>query len=535
MGITVEECLELEALRGAQIIAGTGGLNNMVSSVTVLEMNECKTRRPYVGNLLMITSFYAIKDDVLAQLEVVKTLHDVGYVGLVLYYVGMVLPSVDPMLIQVANERDFPLICMPTSGFENRYSDAITDIMAAVLRTHLNKEDYVKNLTQYISKFPPKLRTIDNLLRLLADKLRCTLLYTNVNYDLYSSAKWPMNLEINVGSLVEKIKSNPIIEGRKLLVGDTRAVYFECSPIYFENQNTMYLFFLSGEGACLTEEEKRQTVEILKLIHNFWNLKVENNKGHDFMAAIFNDNPMLVKMLALQLSVEPSRIQRLWVFHFINSDSMSNSQLRKVKKLMTTLKQFFDDYRINAVYDVFENHVVALIEASSYFEAAHPFADTFMRLARGENEKLILTHASRFSNISEIRDAYFMMQAHGEYAIKIYPTKYVLSNYEMTVVYKAKAIIDEGEMSVEKRMRVLKPLMVNGRHKNNELIVTLATFLLDARSSLNVTSRLLYLHNSTIKYRLKKIKDKLGFDITELPESYELYVALAVYRLVYND
>lgn len=39
-----------------------------------------------------------------------------GEVGIILYYVGLIMPEVDRRLIQLAEELDFVLICMPETS-----------------------------------------------------------------------------------------------------------------------------------------------------------------------------------------------------------------------------------------------------------------------------------------------------------------------------------------------------------------------------------------------------------------------------------
>ena len=61
---------------------------------------------------------------------------------------------------------------------------------------------------------------------------------------------------------------------------------------------------------------------------------------------------------------------------------------------------------------------------------------------------------------------------------------------------------------------------------------TLAVFLLDGESSVTKTAQLLYLHKNTVKYRIKRIADLLGYHPAKMPEAAALYQAVAVQRLL---
>ena len=51
----------------------------------------------------MITGFCSVADDVEAQCANIRRLAEAGEVGMILYYVGLIMPRVDPRLIRLAD------------------------------------------------------------------------------------------------------------------------------------------------------------------------------------------------------------------------------------------------------------------------------------------------------------------------------------------------------------------------------------------------------------------------------------------------
>ena len=57
---------------------------------------------------------------------------------------------------------------------------------------------------------------------------------------------------------------------------------------------------------------------------------------------------------------------------------------------------------------------------------------------------------------------------------------------------------------------------------------------MDCDSSVTRTAEALYLHKNTIKYRLQRISDLLGFRLGKMPETIDLYRSAAIYRLLHE-
>ena len=122
MSITVADVMKLPSMYGSEILAGHNGLNNPVESITVLEYGKLSdtldalfSNTQFSGNELLISSFANIQDDVKAQCENIRRYHATGASGIILFYVRIILPKIDPDVLDCCNELDFALICMPVS------------------------------------------------------------------------------------------------------------------------------------------------------------------------------------------------------------------------------------------------------------------------------------------------------------------------------------------------------------------------------------------------------------------------------------
>jgi DNA-binding PucR family transcriptional regulator len=76
------------------------------------------------------------------------------------------------------------------------------------------------------------------------------------------------------------------------------------------------------------------------------------------------------------------------------------------------------------------------------------------------------------------------------------------------------------------------PIEKSREEQKKELYTTLEIFMLDAELNVSKTAEKLFMHKNTIKYRIKKLNEKFNFHIDKMPESYELYKAVALRRLL---
>ena len=129
MKLTVSDALRLPPLSLGNLVAGQGGIDKEIQSITVIEVpDRSEFLQPH---LLAISSMCVIADNLKEQLALIRLLNKYEGSGLVVFNVGLVLPSINPQLIELCNELDFPLIDMPRNI---SYYQVIEVIMDRLLR-----------------------------------------------------------------------------------------------------------------------------------------------------------------------------------------------------------------------------------------------------------------------------------------------------------------------------------------------------------------------------------------------------------------
>jgi hypothetical protein len=198
MSVTVADLLKLPSLREARVVAGEGGLSRIVSSISVLEYADVTLlqdnlfrNNEFYGSEIVITGFINIKENVEAQCANIRRLAEAGEVGLILYYVGIFMPKIDERLIQLSDELNFTLICMPENRMDLRYSEVICEVMEAIFKDQKSEASFVSELLERIARLPQHQRSVDTALKMLSDRIRTTVVLADASGRILNEAAWP--------------------------------------------------------------------------------------------------------------------------------------------------------------------------------------------------------------------------------------------------------------------------------------------------------------------------------------------------------
>lgn len=180
MSITVRDCLKLPSLSDCKVIAGSEGLDKIVSSVSVVEFidfnhSEESKIDDYNPNELVISSLYEYRDNSKEQCNALKHLYDTGVVALVLFYVGHIIKEVQPDVIRMANSLKMPLIAVDYNiSKSTKYSDVISDVVELIASEKTNDRSLMSPIINHLMQIPDEKRTISNLLHVISDYYNAT-------------------------------------------------------------------------------------------------------------------------------------------------------------------------------------------------------------------------------------------------------------------------------------------------------------------------------------------------------------------------
>ena len=118
------------------------------------------------------------------QCETIQHLHDLGELGLILYYVGIVLPDIPEEVLALAEAQGFIIICMPRNDYSLRYNEVIYEVMEAIVSNQGVNDRFVKETLEKVSLLPEHLRSVEITLKMLSDRLKANIVLTNSHFEI---------------------------------------------------------------------------------------------------------------------------------------------------------------------------------------------------------------------------------------------------------------------------------------------------------------------------------------------------------------
>lgn len=533
MSLTVKTCMNLPAFRYAKIVAGKGGMNQTVNSITVLEYSDVSVISSdlFLNHEMCVTAFSSIKDDVDAQCAVVRRMKEIGVCAIVLYYVGIFVPYLDDKLIKTADEVNLPLICMPFNRFDFRYGEAINDVMHAIYRDKQENMNFIPEVLENISELPERLRTIRSLLQIISDRFRCSFFLFNQKGELLSEGQWPWSAGWSHSEIVKYFLDRPdkaMELSKTRMCIDKKDVYVTYSQVAPEHGSRLHLFVID-EQESITHEQVSQAAELIALFMNISNYSLEETTPEMIIRSIIANEQMQIRELSAKHGIDIAKIQRMWI---LGGGSKGDFEQKKLlKQIVSQVRSFFRSHDKWALVDLYQNSIIILFQAAAFSELDETMEAELIKSLSNEGSHLALIKCMSIASIQNIQDMYELYEAYFDAVRLIYPTRNTFDLYDLNFAEKIKKLADSG-YEAAKHMYSLQPIRQEPNY--SILLETLAAYLLDAGENLQKTAEILGVHKNTVRYRMSQIRTCYASEISQMPLVAELYEAVALQRLLHN-
>lgn len=527
LSVTIESLLTLPSLKRARVLAGRQNLDRIVTSISVLEytkvtptQHELFDSASFLGGELVITSFCSIADDIDAQCANIHQLADAGELGVILYYVGVIMPRIDQRLIDLSESLGLVLICMPENNPGLRYSEVIYEVMDAIIRDQMSSQSFSLDLLSQISKLPQHLRSVNSTLRVVSDRLRASLVILGNSSRILSTALWPKDQPIPWEHIIRTAAAH-IAEEEIFTEEDGLLGWIYQGELLSDPAHSMKLLVFS-ENVPIDLNLWRQSLEGIRIAVSLWGENHDQINLEELVRSIIQDDPIKMRHLGSIYKIDVVALSDVWILH--------NNEAGSLLPWLNEIREFISYYPDISICEPYENHILMFSAGVTSLRDADNWAIALTEYCVKKQIPAVLTRCIGLKNTADVKNAYFLNQAHISNAQKVFRTRRFFTLQEITFVSQCQRIADRGEGSFQYYMQLLRTLS-SGRD-GEDILNTLAAYLLDENSSIVETAAKAFVHKNTIKYRLQKASDLLGYRVGQMPASQELMYALALRRMM---
>lgn len=287
------------------------------------------------------------------------------------------------------------------------------------------------------------------------------------------------------------------------------------------NKSKYYLSIVDNDDRYDVEEITR-LAELIELSMGMWRFTPEHDARAEFVKALIRGNKSLAYTIRDEIGLKDDDIVSVFCAKNITEEEGQVILDKYVEKGLFEIIKISED-----------NEKYGVILKGKKLKSTDNEKDMALRFfdeIKG-NKQVRIFHVTGVEGVESAADAFRLISETSFFVESVFPFKRVFTKYELVMISNCISIQIQGGLLRKNYSELLEPFKKDKDNKSKQLLETLETFVLDAGMNANKTSDILGIHANTVQYRLKKINDILGVEITGNRVIPGLTLALALRRL----
>ena len=521
MKITVKDCLELDVFRNCKIVAGKRNLENGVRTVSVMDAADVDTAVANNGvrEQIVLTSFYAMKNDSLKQAQTVKGLAACGIAALVVFHVKDIEDVDYTQTIEIAEAMGTPLIFIPEES-DYGYADVIEQVMDKLLLGATFNNNLINNTIYHLLDFE-KHKTFQAAIKeaAVSNDFQIGLISKDFNPILVVETRNNVTVADAIRILQKKSSGEA---GAMYSMTNLNGVITYWGAVNIGDEK--YFLLIVDNDDRYSSVEITKLAEIIELAMGMWKYTPERDVKAEFIKALIRGNKSLAYSLKDAMGIKADSILSVFYAKGVNTSD--------ARKKMASYEERSGN-EVLSIQDGVETYGLILLDKPKDEHSGTKFScielyDSLKELGKGVR----IFHTTGIDGLEGAGDGFRLISETWTLVESVFPFKRVFSKYEMVLVSNCINIQVQGGYIKKNYLDLLEAFNKEmGENKAKQLLETLETFVIDAGMNSGKTSQFMGIHTNTVQYRLKKINEVLGADITGNRVIPGLTIALALKRL----
>lgn len=532
--MTVQEALNLPSLKGLEVVAGKSGLNRKISTVSVMDAPDIY--KWMKGGEFLITSAYAIKDDVEYLTSLVERLNEAGVAAFGVKVSRFIGHLPEKAIIKAEN------LGLPLISIHEDY--AFTDIINPILYSIIDQQTGMLMQSEKIhSQFLDLAINgggVEEIIQVLSGILEGPVAFIDTYFNKISCSD-------HNSMLFEEMK--------KLDIYKLDLEKLENYNIYrVANKRVPYGYIITCKRSSNADETNFQkAIEYAGIILTLYiqtkisNHQIEEKYRDEFLGdLIFNNMKSLDEIHnraqlygwefnhgGMVVIIDVNNLKQAYLRHLDNKASEEVSE--SVQKIFEISQICMEAVFPDAKYYRQSDHVVYLISAkdksSSWFneKIEKVFQDIRQRIAVKTQYTITIGVGSYYESIMDINKSYNESLATINLAYQMNIMDSVLF-YERLGIYRLLYSIGGNSQTEEFLRKYVDPILDYDKKYHTGLFSTIKT-IIDCAWNLKAASDKLFIHYNSAKYRFSKLCELTGVNLHDHEHQLCMEIALKLYQI----
>lgn len=517
--------MKLGKFSECEVVAGKEGIDRVIENITIMEVPDIvkwlKRRE------LILTSLFAIKDDLDAQNVLIQKLYYAGATALAIKPFES-MEGIPPAIIESANKLGFPVIKIPSHV---KYLDILSPVMHHIFNEKVVLQEDIEQATNMLYEISLNSQGLDVFIENVSTITRNVVTIESE----WVFIKTP-NVKYLISPLTAKDKHELSILKRPIKYQreyDGEVVSCIVAPIIVDQE-----YYGNITSWAVKQEHFPIDIEVLKKASSlisleFLRLKVKFDIEEQYRSEFMRDLLFNEKMTEKDLVEMGSRYHTTktgdYICLFVDMAKDADVDLFQWKEeIIVALQKIWSNILVGTIRGkiciIFQINTVSQENPHEIIERIH---HTFQSII-GEKNYVNIGVGEVYQGIAGIRKSFYQ----AEQAIKLINIKKVLEPiiyFEKLGTYRLLEPLIGTQVLSDFYKSSIKKLV--DYDQKGDLIYTLKTYF-DENEVLNVSAGKLYIHVNTLKYRMKKIEEITGLDLRRSEDKLTLFLGLKIHEFI---
>jgi PucR family transcriptional regulator, purine catabolism regulatory protein len=551
MQLTIETALkEIAILSRAEVVAGSGGLNRPLYWTHIVELPDVM---PWVreGDLLLTTA-YSLKDDPEAQARLIPDLARKGLAGMVVA-LGPYFSSVPDVMLEVANQLDFPILTLP---WEVPFVEVTQAIHEQIVSEQYRLIDESLHIHKVLTNLVLEGKGFEDLVTTLANLLNRSVTIEDASLRVLAHASPGLIDEMRQRSIAEGQTPQELIdylEAKGLFAGllrDPKPLYVPSipemgmtlerliAPILVGTQLYGYVWIIATERS-LTELdfitiERVATVAALTFTRQQAIFEAEQRLKANLLDNLLDLDPYY-DIRQLTETLRQLGIQRGYHVLILEACSQASERGETVQdplqtpRIAQTIERVTVEYGAQATVIQRGQRLIVLLGIPESRRAAN-LANSILEHIQSQYITVVGGLSSMSSEASELRRCYKEASEALRLGSAMSVRQPQVWQFEDLGFLHWLSNLPPEILVANRYYSIVRAIHAEDRTTGSNLLNTIET-LLEQQGNKQKAAQALFVHRNTLSQRLRKISDIWGIDLDDSFTLINLHIAIKEWRL----